>query len=267
MPDTAETRVGNPLGAFLRARRDSLRPDGGPLSTRRRAPGLRRDEVAQIAGVSVEYLTRLERGNDRRPSPAVVGALARALRLTPAEHVHLHRLVKTVAGDVACGNAAEPTVSAAVMTSIRSILDRLAEVPAQVITPLGSLLASSRGFEVLANRAGIPLDGNLPRYVFTDDRAQRTFSDWSAVADEWAVRLRSRMDLGDPQAAALLGDLASASPDRLSEAYTRSQLPRWHGQETWFDTSLAYTALEIPDSAECRLVIFTEAGARSGNAP
>lgn len=67
------------------------------------------------------------------------------------------------------------------------------------------------------------------------------------------------MDLGDPQAATLLAELADASPDRLTEVYThRSKLPMWRGHERWFETPFAYMALEIPDTAECRLVVFTE---------
>jgi len=83
--------MGTPLGDFPRARRDSTSPDvaGLPAGPRRRAPGLRRSELAALAGISVEYLVRIEQGRDRNPSAAVVNALAGALRLDAAEREHL----------------------------------------------------------------------------------------------------------------------------------------------------------------------------------
>ncbi|MBI0384744.1 helix-turn-helix transcriptional regulator, partial [Streptomyces albiflaviniger] len=86
----------NELGLFLRSRREAVAPAdvGLPTGPRRRTPGLRRAELATLAGVSVEYVTRLEQGRDRRPSAPVLSALADALRLTASERVHLHRLSK-----------------------------------------------------------------------------------------------------------------------------------------------------------------------------
>ncbi|XVS66553.1 helix-turn-helix domain-containing protein [Actinosynnema sp. CA-299493] len=93
---------------------------GLPTGPRRRTPGLRRAEPASLAGVSVEYLTRLERGRDRHPSAQVVGALADALRLSSHERVHLHRLVK--AGGAVCPAVADPR-------PVRALLDRLEPTP------------------------------------------------------------------------------------------------------------------------------------------
>src|SRR3954451_11246431 len=86
----------NELGLFLRVRREAVTPAevGLPTGPRRRAAGLRRSEVAALAGVSVEYVTRLEQGRDRRPSPQVLSALADALLLTGSERAHLYRLTK-----------------------------------------------------------------------------------------------------------------------------------------------------------------------------
>lgn len=88
------------MGLFLRSRRDAIPPArvGLPTGPRRRARGLRRSELATLAGVSVEYITRLEQGRDRNPSPQVLAALADALCLTPAERVHLYRLTKADSG-------------------------------------------------------------------------------------------------------------------------------------------------------------------------
>src|SRR5690625_2543805 len=87
--------MGDELGSFLRARREMVRPEdvGLPRGERRRTPGLRRSEVAILAGISVEYLTRLEQGRDRHPSTQVVAAVAGALRLDRSDRRHLHELV------------------------------------------------------------------------------------------------------------------------------------------------------------------------------
>lgn len=92
--------MGTPLGDFVRAKRDEIRPEsiGLPVRERTRAPGLRRSDVAARAGMSVEYLTRIEQGRDRNPSIAVINALADALSLDAAERGHLGYLAKISGG-------------------------------------------------------------------------------------------------------------------------------------------------------------------------
>ncbi len=112
------------FGEVLRAWRDRLSPQevGLPAGTGRRAPGLRREELAVLAGVSVEYLVRLEQGRARNPSPQLLGALARALRLTDEERDHLYRV----------GGVAPPpdgSVSRHITPGIQRMLDRLGDVP------------------------------------------------------------------------------------------------------------------------------------------
>src|SRR4051812_40482286 len=115
------------LGASLRTWRDRLAPaDAGlPASRGRRAPGLRREEVAALAGLSVDYLARLEQGRAERPSPSVLGALARALRLDDRERAHLYRL----AGHVAPGDG---RIDAHLTPGVQRILDRLIDTPVLV---------------------------------------------------------------------------------------------------------------------------------------
>ncbi|CAN5779939.1 hypothetical protein BH23ACT8_BH23ACT8_07940 [soil metagenome] len=117
----------NELGAFLRTRREAITPAevGLPKSARRRTPGLRRAELATLAGVSVEYLTRLEQGRDRHPSAQVLVALADALRLSPDEGILPRRAAKAAAGDI-CPGAEPPARS--VRPTVRALLDRLTEV-------------------------------------------------------------------------------------------------------------------------------------------
>ena len=117
-------RVGdNELGMFLRIRRQGVTPAeaGLPAGPRRRTSGLRRAEVPALTGVSVEYVTRLEQGRDRRPSPQVLSALAEALRLT-SERAHLYRLTKCTAGTAfRCKDHADP--GRTVRPAVQALLD------------------------------------------------------------------------------------------------------------------------------------------------
>ena len=118
----------NDLGESLRSWRDRLSPGqvGLPAQGRRRAPGLRREELAQLAGVSADYLTRLEQGRASHPSPDVLAALARALRLTDEERAHLFRL----AGQLP---EAEGQMNRHLTPSVQRIVDRLSDVPVLVV--------------------------------------------------------------------------------------------------------------------------------------
>ncbi|MFE3452001.1 helix-turn-helix domain-containing protein [Nonomuraea sp. NPDC059194] len=257
----------NELGLFLRSRREAVAPAdvGLPDGTRRRTPGLRRAELATLAGVSVEYLTRLEQGRDRRPSAEILAVLADALRLSADERIHLHRLVKAGSGAGACLGSAPP--ARAVRPTVRALLDRLEPAPALVVNQLGEVLARTAGFEALAGPAGV-LEGrppNLARYVFTDARARGVFPDWESVADERAADLRAAASLGDPYAAALADELAVTAGARFTDRFTASAaLPCRTGVERWAhpvagELLLAYESLELPGAEEQRLVVYLPA--------
>ncbi len=184
--------MGNPLGGFIRAKRDSIQPEsfGLPDRGRRRSPGLRRLDLAARAGISVEYLTRIEQGRDRNPSPAIMNALADALSLGPSEREHLRYLAKITRSP--CGIAVRPIPPLRqVRPSVLQTL-RLLEPGIAIITNrLGDLLAHTSGFAVITTETGL-LDTatpNLTRYVFADPRARTFFADWAAVADEQAFDL------------------------------------------------------------------------------
>ncbi|MFJ8489557.1 helix-turn-helix domain-containing protein [Streptomyces sp. NPDC094038] len=184
--------MGTPLGDFVRTKRDSIQPEtlGLPVRGRRRAPGLRRLDLADRAGISVEYLTRIEQGRDRNPSVAVVNALADALSLDPAERAHLRYLAKITGGEcVAHPQPAPPRreVRPAVLETLRLLEPGLA----LVTNRLGDILARTGAYEAVMGGTGL-LDAELPnltRYVFTDARARDLFADWDAVADEQAFDL------------------------------------------------------------------------------
>ncbi|MFC7330106.1 helix-turn-helix transcriptional regulator [Marinactinospora rubrisoli] len=179
--------MGTPLGDFIRAKRDSIQPESLGLRDhgRRRSPGLRRTDVATRAGVSVEYLTRIEQGRDRSPSVAVVNALADALSLDSAERAHLRYLAKITGGECVHGARPAPArrdVRPAVLETLRLLEPGIA----LVTNRLGDVLAHTGGFASMMEASGLlETDApNLTRYLFTDPRARTFFADWDAVADE-----------------------------------------------------------------------------------
>jgi transcriptional regulator with XRE-family HTH domain len=212
------------LGDFLRARRESVQPEdvGLPRGGRRRTPGLRRSELATLAGISVEYLTRLEQGRDRRPSTQVVAAIADALRLDSGDRMHLHQLVALSQGtELVCagGCPGEPDVPAGLV----AVLDRLEPTPAVLVGRRTELMAWTDGFDRLVRPLGM-LDGDRPdllRYAFTDPRARDVVEDWALLADAlvtW-LHLHSR-----PDTAGLVTDLSAA----LGQEFTS----RWESRPT-----------------------------------
>lgn len=258
----------NVLGGFLRGRRESISPAevGLPSGTRRRTPGLRRAELAALAGVSVEYLTRLERGRDRGPSGQVLGALADALRLSPDERVHLYRLVK-VAGGAVCAQGAHSPEPVVPRPTVRALLDRLEPAPALIRDAAGDVLTCTDGFRRLAGPSGL-LDTdqpNISRFVFTDGRARATFPEWELVADEWAAALRAAADLGDRAAAALADELSIIAGAPFTRRFTSSAaLPASTGVEWWAHPTagslrLAFESLLVPGTEELRLVVYLPA--------
>jgi transcriptional regulator with XRE-family HTH domain len=255
----------NALGRFLRARREATTPAalGLPAGERRRTPGLRRGEVAERAGVSVEYLTRLERGTDRYPSGQVLGALADALGLSPGERVHLYRLIKADSA-AACQQSAIPLSP---RPTVLALLDRLEPAPAFVVDAAGDVLASTAGFRALAAPVGL-LDEdrpNLTRFVFTDGRARDAFPDWPSIADERAAAVRAAADLGDPGAAALAYELSITAGADFSDRFAAAAiLPALTGVERWAHPAagtlrLAYESLALPGIEEHRLVVYLPA--------
>ncbi|MDO9458103.1 helix-turn-helix transcriptional regulator [Nocardioides sp.] len=202
------------LGRFLRSRRDRIRPGdvGLPVGPRRRVPGLRRDEVAVLAGASVEYYIELERGAGSQPSDQMVAALARALRLTRDERDHLFLLAGR---PVPVGGP-----SSHVHPSLADLLLRLDGTPAQVITDLHVAL--------LQNPLAVALLGDQTSYVgasasfvhrwFTDPAARALYPEVdhdhharSFVADLRAASSRRAAD--DPEVTDLVGSLQRVSPE------------------------------------------------------
>lgn len=184
--------MGTPLGEFIRAKRDRTRPEdlGIRDQARRRAPGLRRTELAARAGISVEYLTRIEQGRDRNPSPSVVNAIADALSLDPAERRHLAYLAK-ISGGACAGPHHRVPPRRQVRPEVLQVIHLLEPAVAMITNRLGDILACTADFRAVMDATGLleAEPASLTRYVFTDPRARNTFPDWDHVADEQAFSL------------------------------------------------------------------------------
>ncbi len=240
----------NELGIFLRSRREAITPAeaGVPAGSRRRTPGLRRSEVAALAGVSVEYVTRLEQGRDRHPSASVLAALAGVLGLTGAERIHLHRLAKGADPGLACTGGTPPT--RAVRPLVRALLDRLGPSPAVVVNHLGDALAWTDGYQRLAGPVGL-LDGdppNLVRYVFTDRRARDVYPDWERIADDRVAALKEGGLGADPHTAALTDELIVTAGAEFERRLTRVPGPA---------AATGVLRMRVPELPELRLAYET----------
>ncbi|MBT2231893.1 helix-turn-helix transcriptional regulator [Nonomuraea sp. NEAU-A123] len=208
------------LGEFLQTRRSQLRPEDVDVATyggRRRVPGLRREELALLAGVSASYYSRLEQGQASNASPEVLDALARALRLDDAERRHLHELATGTRRRVVGRRPAPERVSPAT----RQLIATLSDVPVVVLGRRGDVLAwNTPGHALYAGHLAmdspdIPRQRpNMARLVFLDAHTRDLYADWAAKAR--AVVATLRMASGhhpeDPLLAALLGELTVKSP-------------------------------------------------------
>jgi transcriptional regulator with XRE-family HTH domain len=201
------------LADFLRRSRERVSPAalGLPPRSRTRTPGLRREDVAQLAGISADYYARLEQGRGAFPSEQVVGALARALRLTDDESDYLHRL----AGYPARGRA---RASTHVRPGLLLVLDRLTDAPAQVVSDIGQVLARNAMAEALFGApAGPGRAGNTYWLMFTDPRhrARVPAADRAAVVAHHVANLRAVQARrpADPEVDGLIEDLLAASAE------------------------------------------------------
>ncbi|MFI8854761.1 helix-turn-helix transcriptional regulator [Streptomyces sp. NPDC053499] len=203
------------LAAFLRSRRDRVRPAdvGLPTGPRRRVPGLRREEVAQLAGLSADYYTELERGRGVRPSAQVLAALARALRLRGDERDHLFHLAERPLPAAAHGTAAH------VEPALLGLLDQLTTTPAQIITDLHETLVQNHLARALVGRAPAARGpaASLVHRWFTDPDARALYPAEDHphhsrvfVADLRAVAARRGRDA---EVARLVAGLRRRSPE------------------------------------------------------
>ncbi|MCV7427506.1 helix-turn-helix transcriptional regulator [Mycobacterium montefiorense] len=201
---------------FLMSRRARIRPEqvGLPPGRRRRVPGLRRAEVAQLAGVSIEYYTQVERGNVAGVSDDVLYAVARALQLGEAEEAHLFDLVRAATGK---GDRTRPARPAGqtMPDGVQALLDSMVTAPAIVINgSLDLVAANALGHALYAPVfSGAKATPNLARFMFFDAVADQFFPDWAREADDVVALLRAEAARSpdSPQVTSLIAELKTRS--------------------------------------------------------
>jgi transcriptional regulator with XRE-family HTH domain len=252
---TSRDDIRGEIRQFLTTRRAKLSPSQAGLPAyggRRRVPGLRREEVALLAGISIEYYTRLERGNARGVSEEVLEALARALQLDEVERAHLVDLVRTA-------NAARParrrTTPQRVRPSVQRLLDSM--------TGTAAFLRNGRLDVLAANQLGYALYApafldptrpvNLARFVFLDPKSRDFYGDWDGIAHAAVGSLRAEAGRAphDRALTELVGELSLRSPEfrvrwaAHDVAYYRSGAQPFRHPLAG-DLTLDYDALELP---------------------
>lgn len=252
----------NTLGDFLQSRRAAIQPEdvGLPPYGRRRVPGLRREEVAQLAGVSVDYYIRLEQGRGKNVSDAVLDAVARVLMLDATEHAHLLALARP------CRGPAPAPASGAVRPGVQLLLDRMADCPAMVLDHRMDVLAWNALGDALHGFTADPLRRNMPRLVFLDPQAPELFPEWPAVAAETVryLRLGAGRRPSDEALAALVCELSLRS-----EAFRRLWADHLVREKTHGvkrinhpvagELRLSYETLALPGEPDHTLVAYTAA--------
>jgi len=199
---------------FLVSRRANVTPQqaGIPSFGERRVPGLRREEVALLAGVSLDYYTRLERGNIRGASESVLEAIARALQLNDAEHEYLFDLARTAPAAAAARNRKHAAQS--VRTSVQRVLDNMT-LPAIVHNANQDLVAANlMGRALYAPMFDTEGTPNAARFIFFDARARDYYVDWALARRTTAamMRLEAGRDPLNKELTALIGELSTRSP-------------------------------------------------------
>ncbi|MGQ4362161.1 helix-turn-helix transcriptional regulator [Streptomyces sp. SAS_272] len=219
------------LSEFLRTRRARLKPEDVGLrdfGRYRRVPGLRREELAQLADVSVAYYTRLEQGNGQNVSAEVLDSIARALRLSDAEHAHLTHLAKPRQHRKKPAGRAQQ-----VRGPLRTLLDAMDSVPAILVGRRSDILAWNRmAAAVFGDWAELPTqEQNWARLVFLKPDYRDLFVDWEHKASDVVAQLR--MDAGshpnDPRLSALVGELSVKSEEFRSLWATHDVKEKCHG--------------------------------------
>ncbi|MFE9019991.1 helix-turn-helix domain-containing protein [Streptomyces sp. NPDC007808] len=276
--DTGADRAGlDPraeLSEFLRTRRARLKPEDVGLpdfGRHRRVPGLRREELAQLAGVSVAYYTRLEQGNGRNVSAEVLDAIARALRLSDAEHAHLTHLAKPKQHKKKPAARTEQ-----VRPALRQLLESIDGVPAYVAGRRSDILAWNRmAAAVFGDWSELPVqERNWARLVFLKPEYRDLFVEWEQKASDMVAYLR--MDAGchpdDPRLSALVGELSVKSEEFRRLWATHDVKEKTHGVKhirhpLVGELTLNFESFRMSDGTEQTLITYhAEPGSASAEA-
>jgi transcriptional regulator with XRE-family HTH domain len=257
MEDNRPMRRADEFGRFLRSRRASVEPEmvGLPPGDRRRVEGLRREEVAHLANVSVDYLIRLEQGRIERPSPEVVEALARSLLLDAPERRHLFRLA------AASEPAAEVGDGTAVRAGIRLLIDTLDRTPAVLLSRRLDLLYWNPIAEALLGP--FPDHRNYARMIYRDPAQRALHANWEEAGRQTAALLRyaAARHPDDERLQELVAELDDADPEFSAWWDAHDVEEKRHGAKTYLhpiagELTLTYEALPMPDDGDQILTVF-----------
>ncbi|MGL6236387.1 MAG: helix-turn-helix domain-containing protein [Segniliparus sp.] len=249
---------------FLASRRAKITPEEAQVPVyggKRRVPGLRREEVALLAGVSVDYYTRLERGNLRGVSDTVLNSVAAVLRLDESERAHLFDLARGSAS----GGAGRRRAASPLRPALRHVLDALAGAPAWISDERLDVLAANALCAALYQDAFAEQgrEPNLARFVFLDPRSRDFFLDWGQHADNAAASLcaATGRHRGDEKLAALVAELRAGSDDfraRWQAHDVRLQLDGAKGLQhpVAGRLDLVYERLQLPSDAGLTLFVL-----------
>ncbi|MBF8189379.1 helix-turn-helix domain-containing protein [Nonomuraea sp. K274] len=246
----------NALGRFLRARRELLPPEevGLPVGERRRVAGLRREEVAGLAGVSTDYYIRLEQGRERHPSAQVVDALARTLCLEEDATAYLHRLARPDGG-----RRRPPARREQVSLSLLRMMDAWPHTPAVVLGRRLTVLASNVLGKALFD--GHAYSGDLVRLVFLDPDARDFYPDWDRVAVNTVAGLRAGADPDDARLIEVVGELSLKS-DAFRRLWARHDIRQKTHETKRFrhplvgELTLRYESLTVNSASGQQLVVY-----------
>ncbi|WP_370947033.1 helix-turn-helix domain-containing protein [Amycolatopsis sp. cg5] len=259
----------NLIGQFLRARRELVDPEelGLEAGPRRRVPGLRREEVALLAGVSTDYYVRLEQGREKNPSAQVVDALARALRLDDDAITYLHDLAHPSAPRRKRTEQRER-----VSRHLVQLMDAWPRTPAVVLGRCLTVLAGNQLGRALFS--GHPHSDDLVRLVFLDPSAREFYPDWERVALNTVGGLRAAagLDPDDPLVIRTVGELSVKSPEfrklwaRHDIRQKTTETKRFHHRLVG-DLVLHYESLTVNSAPGQQLVVYqADPGSRSEEA-
>ncbi|WP_037857635.1 helix-turn-helix transcriptional regulator [Streptomyces sp. NRRL S-340] len=247
------------LAGFLRTRRSRVAPAavGIPTDSRRRVEGLRREEVAHLSGVSVDYYVRLEQGRATQPSEQVLDALARVLRLDETEHEHLYRLARQ-------RRRRAKAPSGRVRPELLRLLDLVAGAPALIMDHRLDVLAGNRLAQLLYGR---PIPGlNTARHLFLEEAEHGLYADWENCTLDAVghLRLAAGKFPEDPRLASLIGELAMGS-ERFRRLWARADVrARTHGRKAYRHPLVGRLELHqenfpLPDKSGMELLVLSAA--------
>lgn len=266
------TTTATGLSDFLRSRRSLLQPQDVALPEfgARRVAGLRREEIAHLSGVSVDYYTRMEQGRVRHPSRSVLDALAGALQLDAEEVQHLYRLADAQDGT----SRPRPVPPQSVRPMLQRLLDELTDVPALVLGRRLDVLAWNPAASALfGDYAALePAERNIARITFLHPASKQLYADWADCARENVafLHLDAGRHPGDPRLAHLIGELSMRSEDFRrwwAEHPVRdktSGTKRFHHPVVG-DLELSYETLRAADDPDQALLTYAAAPGSSSD--